>query len=122
VPTISVTINGRSYRMACDEGQEPYLQNLAADVEAKVQQLKGSFGEIGDQRLTVMAAVMVADELAEAKRRIRLLENDAAQARASNSDAVERLAGAQDAVLETLTSAAERIERLAVALGGPREA
>jgi cell division protein ZapA len=121
VATVSVNINGRSYRMACDEGQEPYLQSLAADVEAHVQQLKGSFGEIGDQRLTVMAAVMVADELAEARRRIKLLETDAATARASRSVAVEELEGAQDAVIEAMTRAAERIERLAVAVGGPRE-
>ncbi len=118
MPTVAVTINGRSYRMACDEGQEGHLQSLAAEIEGHVQQLKGSFGEIGDQRLTVMAAVMVADELAEARRRLKLLETEAAHARATRSDAVERLEGTHDAVVEALTSASERIERIAAALGG----
>ncbi len=66
---VSVTINGRSFRMACDDGQEDHLLRLAAEVNGKVDQLKGAFGEIGDTRLTVMAAIMVADELADTRRR-----------------------------------------------------
>ncbi len=65
---VSVTINGRQFRMACDDGQEEHLLRLAGTVNEKVDALKGSFGEIGDTRLTVMAAIMVADDLAEAHR------------------------------------------------------
>ena len=54
MPQISVTIDGKTYRMACDEGQEDHLTDLAARFDRYVTHLKGSFGEIGDQRLTVV--------------------------------------------------------------------
>jgi len=56
---VAVQINGKTYRMACDEGQEAHLLDLAMRFEKNISSLKGSFGEIGDQRLTVMAAIMV---------------------------------------------------------------
>ena len=60
---INVTINGRQYRMACEEGQEVRLLKLAESLETRVGELRGKFGEIGDARLTVMAALTVCDEL-----------------------------------------------------------
>jgi cell division protein ZapA len=54
---INVTINGRQYRMACEEGQETRLMRLAESLQTRVEDLRGKFGEIGDQRLTVMAAL-----------------------------------------------------------------
>ena len=54
---INVTINGRQYRMACEEGQEVRLLRLAESLESRVEALRGKFGEIGDARLTVMAAL-----------------------------------------------------------------
>src|SRR5258708_23589910 len=62
---VSVTINGRQYRMACDDGQEDHLTRLAEDLDQRIEQLRTDFGEIGDMRLTVMAALIVADELSE---------------------------------------------------------
>ncbi len=62
---VTVTINGRQYRMACEDGQESHLMRLAQDLDQRIEKLRGSFGEIGDTRLTVMAALTVADELSE---------------------------------------------------------
>jgi len=62
---VNVTINGRQFRMACEDGQEGHLQQLARELDERIVALRGQFGEIGDARLTVMAALMVADELAE---------------------------------------------------------
>ena len=76
---INVTINGRQYRMACEEGQEARLLNLAESFEARITSLRGKFGEIGDARLTVMAALMVCDELIDANHRIRSLEEELAR-------------------------------------------
>ena len=66
---INVTINGRQYRMACEEGQEVRLLKLAENLETRVGELRGKFGEIGDARLTVMAALTVCDELLDANAR-----------------------------------------------------
>ena len=73
---INVTINGRQYRMACEEGQEVQLLRLAESLESRIGTLRGKFGEIGDARLTVMAALTVCDELLDANSRIRTLEEE----------------------------------------------
>src|SRR5258705_7395537 len=62
---VSVRINGRQYRMACDDGQEDHLTRLAEDLDQRIEQLRTDFGEIGDIRLTVMAALIVAHQLGE---------------------------------------------------------
>ena len=108
---INVTINGRQYRMACEEGQENRLLKLAEGMEARVEQLRGKFGEIGDQRLTVMAALTACDELLDANARIRNLEQELNGLRDVRVAAVDRARQTQAAVASALNAAAERIER-----------
>ena len=57
MPEVNVEINGRKYRMACEPGQEQHLQTLADRYNQSIDGLKGTFGEIGDNRLTVMAGI-----------------------------------------------------------------
>ena len=108
---INVTINGRQYRMACEEGQETWLLNLAGDLESRIQNLRGKFGEIGDARLTVMAALTVCDELADAGSRIRTLEEELNALRDIRAAAADRAKATQIAVANALNAAADRIER-----------
>ena len=75
---VTVTINGRQFRMACEDGQENHLKRLADDLDHRIEQLRTKFGEIGDTRLTVMTALTVAVELAEAVRKLRRLEEEIA--------------------------------------------
>jgi cell division protein ZapA len=109
---VNVTINGRQYRMACEDGQEEHLTRLAADVDARIEQLRGSFGEVGDARLTVMAALTLADELTEAGRRIRHLEEELAELREARVAASDRAQQTQVAIVAALNSASERLESL----------
>src|SRR4051812_50178931 len=67
--------------MACEDGQEGHLQQLAKDLDDRIVALRGQFGEIGDARLTVMAALMVADELSESGKKLRRLEEELAALR-----------------------------------------
>jgi cell division protein ZapA len=108
---INVTINGRQYRMACEEGQEVRLLKLAESLETRIQSLRGKFGEIGDARLTVMAALTVCDELMDAGNRIRTMEQELSELRDFRNAAVERARITQTAVVNALNSAAERIEK-----------
>ena len=108
---INVTINGRQYRMACEEGQETRLLRLAESLESRVENLRGKFGEIGDARLTVMAALTIADELADANSRIRALEEELAALRDVRVVAADRARATQSAVAAALNSAADRIEK-----------
>lgn len=98
---VNVTINGKVYRMACDDGQEKHLETMAEQVNATIEQLRGSFGEIGDQRLTVMTAITMCDGLAEANRKIRSLE-----------DKIAALNKAETGVARAVEHVAQRIEGL----------
>jgi cell division protein ZapA len=111
VSHINVTINGRQYRMACEEGQEARLLRLAESLESRVESLRGKFGEIGDARLTVMAALTACDELLDANSRIRMLEEELDALRNVRVVAADRARATQIAVANALNSAAERIEK-----------
>ena len=114
---VNVTINGRQFRMACEDGQEAHLQQLARELDERIVALRGQFGEIGDARLTVMAALMVADELAEAGKKLKRLEEDHAALQNARGAASDRAQEAQAAIVAAVNSAAERIEGLAKKLG-----
>jgi cell division protein ZapA len=115
---VSVTINGRVYRMACDPGQEDHLARLGRELDQRIAQLRDSFGEIGDTRLAVMAAIMVADELSELKRRLRGAEQEIQSLQDSREVAAQRAEQGERAIAEILEGTAERIERLAQNLNG----
>jgi len=108
---INVTINGRQYRMACEEGQEVQLLKLAESLESRIGTLRGKFGEIGDARLIVMAALTVCDEMLDAAQRIRGLEQELESLRNVRTVAAERARATQAAVANALNSAADRIEK-----------
>jgi cell division protein ZapA len=107
---VTVTINGRQFRMACEDGQEGHLIKLAEDLDRRIEKLRGEFGEIGDTRLTVMAAITVADELSEAGRKAQRLEEELAALQDARVVAAERNRATEAAVAAALTAAAERIE------------
>jgi cell division protein ZapA len=107
---VSVSINGRQFRMACEDGQEEHLMTLAGELDKRIDGLRVKFGEIGDTRLTVMAAITIADELAEMGARVKRMEEELAALQNANAAADDRSKAAQAAVAAALTAAAERIE------------
>jgi cell division protein ZapA len=109
---INATIAGRQFRLACEDGQEEHLQALADDLDARIIELRKKFGEIGDTRLTVMAALMVADEMSEAARKIRRMEEELYALQDARVVASDRAKAASSAVVGAFNSAAERIEGL----------
>jgi cell division protein ZapA len=109
---VSVTINGRQYRMACEDGQEGHLMRLAKDLDLRIDELRAKFGEIGDMRLTVMAALTIADELTEAGQRLRVLESELRSLQDARMLAADRAQSMQVAIATAFNSAAERIEKV----------
>jgi cell division protein ZapA len=109
---VNVTINGRQFRMACEDGQEGHLIELARDLDLRISGLRGKFGEIGDTRLTVMAALTVADELAEAGHRVKRLEEELAALQDARVLTSDRNKAAQASIAAALGAAAERIESI----------
>jgi len=119
---VTVTINGRQFRMACEDGQESHLLRLAQDLDQRIERLRGTFGEIGDTRLTVMAALTVADELADTSGKLRRLEEDLSGLQDARAVSAERAEATQAAIAAALNSAAERIEQVVKALNPSRPA
>ena len=98
---VTLSLNGRSYRIACADGQEPHVQRLGRYIDDKIQDLVRSSGQVGDARLLAMASLVIADELAEAKGGI---------------DAPSSMAKPADAAAEAIEAAAKRIDALAARL------
>jgi cell division protein ZapA len=117
---VNVTIHGRQFRIACEEGQEPRLTRLAEDLDRRIVELRERFGDIGDTRLTVMAALTIADELAESTRRVARLEEELAALQEARVVSADRNKATQAAIVAAFNSAAERIETLAKRLNQSR--
>jgi cell division protein ZapA len=109
---VTVTINGRQFRMACEDGQEGHLMRLAQDLDQRIEKLRGNFGEIGDARLTIMAALTVADELADMNNRLQRVEEELASLEVARVASAEHAKATQAAISAALNAAAERIEGL----------
>ena len=110
VPQVTVEIDGKVYRMACGDGEEEHLEGLARRFDGTVQDLKGAFGPIGDQRLTVMAGITAMDRLHEAEKRIGKLESQVARLSGDGSEDID-LRDAQ--VAKAVETATRRIDRIA---------
>ncbi|HVJ53871.1 MAG TPA: cell division protein ZapA [Aliidongia sp.] len=103
---VEVTINGRGYLVACDDGQENHVARLGQYLDQKVSVLVKSVGQVGDARLLLMAGLLVADELSE-----RSGVPAAPAAAALNGAGID-----EAALADTLNGLAERIEAIVVAL------
>lgn len=118
MPEVNVEINGRKYRMACEEGQQGHLIGLAERFNTQVEGLKGAVGEIGDNRLTVMAGIAVLDELAEAERRIAALEDQVNALTQAGQDIAAELENTEAQFARKLIDAAKTLEGVAENLDG----
>jgi len=101
--TVTVEVNGRPYSVGCADGQEDRVQMLARAFDAHVGQVAGQVGNVGDLRLFLMAGLMLADELHEAR-----------QGRGLPADAAS--APGNDGVAEALNAVAARLEKIAQGL------
>lgn len=116
MPEVNVEINGRKYRMACEDGQETHLLGLAERFNKHIEAFKGDFGEIGDNRLTVMAGIAVLDELAEAERKIALLKQDVANLTAAGEALTHEAEELEQKFAKRLNEAARKVEAIATAI------
>lgn len=113
---VAVTIAGRAYRMACEDGQEPHLEALGRHLDGKISEMRAAFGEIGDQRLIVMAAIAIADELAEANKANAGLAEKIAGFDAAQAQAMAERDNWSEEIAKSLEGAGARIEGLVKSL------
>lgn len=110
---VSVSINSRQYRMACEDGQEQHLTRLAKNLDDRIVELRGKFGQIGDTRLIVMAALTVADDLVEMGKKVRQLEDEIAALQDARVVSADRVQANHAAIAAAFSSAADRVESIA---------
>jgi cell division protein ZapA len=111
---VDVTINGRNYQIACDDGQEAHLAQLGEYVDRRVKGLVAAVGQVGDSRLLVMVALLIADELAETYAQLK----NAGEASADEAPAGPTAEEIEAQAVRALDAAAERIAALASEIGG----
>ncbi len=112
MPQVNLTINGRSYSVACGDGQEAHIEALAADLDRRIHALSEQLGSIGEARLLVMAALLVADELHDAKSgKGANAPSEAADGKAGEE--LESLRGALEEKAKTLQEEETRLNEMA---------
>jgi cell division protein ZapA len=116
MPHVSVTIAGRTFRMACEDGEEERLSGLAQKIDLKIAEMRAAFGEIGDNRLTVMAAITVADELAEAQRLNGALRDQIAELERARDDALAQKDRWAQAAADAVEAVTGRLEEMVHAM------
>ncbi|RDE08166.1 cell division protein ZapA [Pelagibacterium lacus] len=115
---VSVEINGRKFRMACEDGQETHLSSLAARFNRYIEEYKETFGEIGDNRLVVMAGIAVVDELVEAERKLDTLRAELQTVTKAGNDVAAEAESMEATFAAKLSDVARRIESIATAVDG----
>ena len=102
---IDVVVNGRTYRIACEDGEEERLMELSEHLNRHATELAKTVGQVGEARLMLMAGLLVGDELGEALDRVDELKEEIANAHAGKEPA--------GSMAETIDRTAQRIEELA---------
>jgi cell division protein ZapA len=109
---VSVTLNGRTYRLECGEGEETHLIALAEYLSSHVDTMKRKFGQVGDDRLILMASLLVTDELWELRRQMQELKSSLAEARRDRSISDQSAKSVQSDLAQKVSAVADRLERL----------
>ena len=110
---VIVQINGRNYTMQCDDGQEEHLRGLARMIDAEINAIRGSVGQLGDLRLLIMASLVIADRLSQAERKAAAIEEQLQGLRITRNQTASQLTAVEEAAAKTLDAAALRLETLA---------
>lgn len=118
---VTITLNGRTYKLACDDGEEQHLLKLAGHLSSHVDELRGSFGRVGDDRLLLMAGLMICDELFELRGRHDKITAELAELQTERSDEAAKAEDSEAELAQTLEAAAERLEALSSKLANVGE-
>jgi cell division protein ZapA len=103
---VTLDVNGRPYVVGCEDGQEQHLAELAGLFDRQVRQVSRDMGQLGDTRLFLMGALLLADELADAKARLAAVQAELGRTQSDQARIEARAVAA-------LEQAAKRLEKLA---------
>ncbi|MDP7164037.1 MAG: cell division protein ZapA [Alphaproteobacteria bacterium] len=111
---VEVTVNGRTYVVACEDGEEAHLEELAEYLNGQVKELAESLGQVGEARLILMAGLLLADELFDAVNQIKTLQGEVEAAGEAGKQALgkagEQAAGDMGALAKRIDEVAQRLQ------------
>jgi cell division protein ZapA len=113
MPLVNVMVNNRAYTIACDNGEEDHLRSLAEHVDVKVKELLSSVGQVGDQRLLLMAALLIADEHHEAANQLHLRTQELGELVGNHESVTGLLAKSEAVAADALEAATQRLTDIA---------
>jgi cell division protein ZapA len=91
---IDVTVNGHSYRVACEDGEEAHLMSIADHLNSHATRLANELGQVGETRMMLMAGLLVGDELSDALDRVEELEKESSTAQSEKGASADAIAAA----------------------------
>ena len=109
---VVVTLNGRTYRLECNEGEESHLAEMAQYIGSHVDDMRQKFGQVGDDRLMLRASLFIADELWSLRADVENLRAQLAEARRDKSNSDENARSIEAQLFAKIGDAASRLERL----------
>jgi len=116
---VNVSINDRSYSVACGDGEEDHLRELARYLDGHVGDLAKSVGQVGDTRLLLLAGLLLADEYSDALKRVETLTTEVKSLRESHESELGREEAVEQKLTTFMSDAASRIEKMADTLEAP---
>ena len=109
---VSVVIDGKTFRMACEDGQEAHLEALGRHLDGRIGEMRKAFGEIGDLRLVVMAAITITDEFFEARKRGETLSGEVQSVKTEQSSVKADLGAREVEIAGQIDRMTQRLERI----------
>lgn len=109
---VTISLNGKSYRLECDDGEETHLTGLAEQIGRQIEILKERVGQVGDDRLLLMAGLVLADELHASRRQLQELDSKLTAIMEDRVSADQHVESAQAELANQIEAAAERIQAL----------
>ena len=109
---VSVGIDGKTFRMACEDGQEAHLEALGRHLDGRIGEMRKAFGEIGDLRLVVMAAITITDEFFEARKRGETLSGEVQSVKTEQSSVKADLGAREVEIAGQIDRMTQRLERI----------
>ncbi|ALL14570.1 cell division protein ZapA [Caulobacter henricii] len=107
---LTIQVNGRPYTVGCEDGQEPHLLEIARLFDRQVRQVSQDVGQLGETRLFLMGALLLADELSDLKLRLAHAQSELSRLQTEQNREASRI---EIAAIRAIDAAAERIEKLA---------
>ena len=116
MPLVNVMVNQRAYTIACDEGEEPHLRELAKRVDTKVRELLESVGQVGDLKLLLMAALLITDDYVDVAARLDQRTRELEKFTSAQTEAKSNLGKSEAQMASLLEAATNRVGDIAARL------